>query len=314
MNNTLDWGLQVVLWFQHYSSPWLDLPFFTFTMMGEELFYLLVLPGLYWCINRQVGARLTLLFLLSAYLNAGAKFIFNQPRPFEYDPRVRQLATAPGGGLPSGHAQNAVVVWGYVATQLRRAWAWWLAGLLVVFISLSRLYLGVHFPTDLLGGHIIGAVLLGVFLWLEPSAETWLKTKGLIWHLGLALTTPLLLVYLFPTEEGVTVSAVMLGLGLGFALEQRWLGFEVDGPRRLRGLRFALGIGVMIGLWLGLRLAFVGWEPETIFRFFRYGLMGLWGALGAPWLFVRLGWAETGSAKKVAQTLVFTKNKLPDQK
>ncbi|NJN99545.1 MAG: phosphatase PAP2 family protein [Anaerolineales bacterium] len=241
MDNTLDWGLQVVLWFQHYSSPWLDLPFTTFTLMGEELFYLLVLPGLYWCINRHLGARLTLLFLLSAYLNAGAKFIVNQPRPFEYDPRVRQLATAPGGGLPSGHAQNAVVVWGYLATQLRRAWAWWLAGLLVIFISLSRLYLGVHFPTDLLGGHVIGAALLLFFLWLEPAAETWLKAKGLIWQLGLALVFPTLFALLFPTDEGITVSAVMLGLAVGLVLERHWLGFEVDGPPALAGAAFRPG-------------------------------------------------------------------------
>ncbi len=299
----LDWGLQVVLWLQGFS-PWLDLPFFAFTLMGEELFYLLVLPGLYWCVNRQVGARLTLLFLLSAYLNAVTKFIVNQPRPFEYDSRVRQLATAPGGGLPSGHAQNALVVWGYLATQLRRAWAWWLVGLLVIFISLSRLYLGVHFPTDLLGGHVIGAALLGLFLGLEPAVETWLKVKGLIWQLGLAIAVPTLLALLFPTDEGVTVSAVMLGLAVGLAIERRWLGFEVDGPRRVRALRFALGIGGMIGLWLGLRLAFAGREPETLLRFFRYGLMGLWGALGAPWLFIRLGWAKTQS--EVAQPLVFT--------
>jgi membrane-associated phospholipid phosphatase len=305
MDNTLDWGLQVVLWLQRFS-PWLDLPFITFTMLGEELFYLLALPGLYWCVNRRLGARLTLLFLLSAYLNAAAKFVVNQPRPFEYDPRVRQLALAPGGGLPSGHAQNAVVVWGYLAIQIRRAWLWWLAGLLIVFISLSRLYLGVHFPTDLVGGHLLGAALLGLFLWLEPTAEIWLKAKGLIWQLGLAVVVPLLMVYLFPADEGVTVSAVMLGLGLSFVLERRWLGFEVDGPWRLRALRFALGTVVLLGLWLGLRLAFAGWEPENLFRFFRYGLMGLWGALGGPWLFVRLGWAKTQS--KVPQALVFTQD------
>jgi len=291
MDSTLDWGLQVVLWFQRFS-PWLDLPFLAFTMLGEELFYLLALPGLYWCVNRRLGVRLTLLFLLSAYLNAAAKFVVNQPRPFEYDPRVRQLALAPGGGLPSGHAQNAVVVWGYLASQFRRAWLWWLAGLLIVFISLSRLYLGVHFPTDLVGGHLLGAGLLLLYLWLEPTLEIWLKAKGLVWQLGLALAFPTLLAFLFPTSEGITVSAVMFGLGIGFALERRWLGFEVDGPWRLRALRFALGTAVMLGLWLGLRLAFAGWEPENLFRFFRYGLMGLWGALGAPWLFVRLGWAE----------------------
>jgi membrane-associated phospholipid phosphatase len=291
MDGSLDWGLQVVLWLQQFS-PALDLPFKFFSLLGEEIFFLLLLPGLYWCVDRRIGARVTLLFLLSTYLNFVAKTLVEQPRPFEYDSRVRRLGEAPGGGLPSGHAQNAVVVWGYLAVQFRRSWLWCLAGLLIVFISLSRLYLGLHFPTDLLGGYLLGAALLLLYVWLEPGVESWLKKQGLVWQLGLALFIPLLLVFLLPTEEGVTTSAVMLGMGLGLALERRWLGFETGGSGWLRVLRFLLGAGVMVGLWLGLRLVFAGLEPNYLFRFIRYALMGLWGAFGAPWLFVRVGLAE----------------------
>lgn len=291
MDSSLDWGLQVVLWFQQFS-PWLDWPFTLFSLMGEESFFLLLLPALYWCVDRRIGARVTLLFLLSTYLNFIAKTLVDQPRPFEYDPRVRQLGQAPGGGLPSGHAQNAVVVWGYLATQFRRAWLWWAAGLLIIFISLSRIYLGLHFPTDLLGGHLLGAALLLLYLRLEPSVESWLKGQGLVWQLGLPLFVPIGLAFLFPTEEGATTTAVMLGMSLGLALERRWLGFESGGVGWQRVLRFLLGAGVMVGLWLGLRLAFTGLEPAFLFRFSRYALMGLWGAFGAPWVFVRAGLAE----------------------
>jgi hypothetical protein len=71
-----------------------------------------------------------------------------------------------------------------------------------------------------------------------------------------------------------------------------------------RALRFLLGAGVMVGLWLGLRLAFTGLEPDYLFRFIRYALMGLWGAFGAPWLFVRVRLAKTNP--EFAKTLVFT--------
>lgn len=303
MENSLDWGIQVILWLQQFS-PALDLPFKFFTLLGEEIFFLLLLPGLYWSVDRRIGARVTVLFLLSTYLNFVAKTLLDQPpRPFQYNSRVHQLGQAPGGGLPSGHAQNAVAVWGYLAMQFRRVWLWCLAGLLVVFISLSRLYLGLHFPTDVLGGHLLGAALLLLYLWLEPGLETWLKAQGLAWQFGLALAAPILLAVLFPTEEGVTTSAVMLGLGLGLALERRWLGFESGGLWWQRVLRFLLGAGVLVGLWLGLRLAFTGFEPALLFRFIRYALMGLWGAFGAPWLFVRVGLAEAHS--EFAKALVF---------
>lgn len=303
MNNILDWGIQVVLWLQQFS-PALDLPFKLITFLGGELFFLLLLPGLYWSLNRRMGARVTMLFLLSTYFNFAVKTVLDQPRPFQYDPRVHQLDEAPGGGLPSGHAQNAVAVWGYLAAQFQRAWLWWLAGLLVVLISLSRLYLGMHFPTDLMGGYVLGLPILLLYLWLEPGLEAWLKAQHLIWQFGLALLVPLLLAFLLPTEEGVTISGVMLGLCLGLILERRWLGFETGGSSRQRILRFLLGAAVMVGLWLGLRLALAAFEPAFVFRFIRYVLMGLWGAFGAPWVFVRVGLAKTGS--ELAATLVFT--------
>ncbi|HIE39110.1 MAG TPA: phosphatase PAP2 family protein, partial [Anaerolineae bacterium] len=174
MEGILDWGVEVILWCQRFS-PALDLPFRLFTFMGEETFFLLLLPILYWCLDRRTGARLTVLFLFSAYINAVAKVVAGQPRPLDYAPnRVRPLWDTGGYGLPSGHTQSAVVVWGYLASQLRRAWLWVVAGLLMVFIPLSRVYLGVHFPTDLLCGYILGAVLLLLYLWLEPGAEMWL--------------------------------------------------------------------------------------------------------------------------------------------
>ncbi len=307
MDNNPDWGIQVILWLQQFS-PWLDLPFTALTLLGEEMFFLLFLPGLYWCIDRHVGARLTVLFLCSTYLNFVAKTLADQPRPFEYDPRVRQLAEAPGGGLPSNHAQNAMVVWGYLAARFRQAWLGWMAGLLMILIPLSRLYLGVHLPTDLLAGYILGGLLLWLFLHLEPRVMAWLKERGLAWHLGLAIVVPPLLTLLLPTEEGVTTSATLLGMGIGFALERRWLGFESGGSWQQRVWRFGLGMLVMIGLWLGLRLAFADLEPAFLYRFIRYGLMGLWGAFGAPWIFVRLGLAQAARAGKPANTLVFTQD------
>ena len=292
MESILDWGINVVLWFQQFS-PTLDLPFKVLTFMGDEEFFLLLLPFVYWCLDRRTGARLAILFLFSAYLNASAKVLAGQPRPFAYDVRVRQLAEAVGGGLPSGHTQNAVVVWGYLAATFRRTWLWVLAGLLMALIPLSRIYLGVHFPTDLLGGYLIGAALLLLYLWLEPAAEAWFRKKSMAWHMGAALAAPLLLMLLFLSEDGVTAGAVLMGMGVGFVLERRWVGFESGGIWWKQMLRLLLGVAVLFGLWMGLRIAFASAEPALLFRFVRYGLVGLWSGLGAPWAFVRLRLAET---------------------
>jgi membrane-associated phospholipid phosphatase len=156
----LDWGIEVVLGFQQFS-PALDLSFKSLTFLGNLEFFLLFMPLIYWCIDRRMGARLLVLFLISAYVNTIAKVMSDQPRPFQYDSRVRQLVHAGGGGLPSGHTQGAVVVWGYLASQIRSGKFWIIAGFLMIAVPISRLYLGVHFPTDLLGGYCLAAPCWG---------------------------------------------------------------------------------------------------------------------------------------------------------
>jgi membrane-associated phospholipid phosphatase len=287
MENILDWGVNIVLAFQQLS-PVLDLPFTLLTFLGEEEFFLLLLPFVYWCLDRHTGVWLTILLLCSNYVSAVAKVLLDQPRPFQYDARVKMISEASGGGLPSGHTQHSLVVWGYLAGQFRRKWLWVVAVVLVVLIPLSRVYLGVHFPHDLLGGYLIGAALLALYLWLTPHVERWLHARGLAWQLGLAVAVPLVMVLLFPTKDGVVSGATLLGMAVGFAVERRYVGFVVSETWPKRVIGFILGVVVLVGLWMGLRVAFDGLEPAMAYRFVRYGLTGLWGGLGAPWMMVRL--------------------------
>lgn len=292
MNGILDRGVSIILRLQQLH-PALDLPFIGFTLLGEEEFFMLMLPLLYWCSDRRTGARLGFIFLFSAWVNAVAKVIAGQPRPFEYDPRVLRIFAATGGGLPSGHTQSAVVVWGYLAAQFRRRWLWIVAAVFMVFIPLSRLYLGVHFPTDLLGGYVLGATLLLLYLWQEPRAEAWLARRGLAWQLGLALLVPALMAVVYPTvdESAVATMATLAGLGVGMTLERRWVGFEVAGSWSQRVLRFVLGAATIMALRFGLK-ALLPADPGPLLRFVRYGAIGLFVSLAAPWAFVRSGLAR----------------------
>ena len=293
MQGILEGSIPIILWLQQFS-PALDAPFKAITFLGEVDFFLLFLPLFYWCLNRRLGARMSILIPLSGYVGAMVKVALNQPRPFELDQRVRALVTQTDRGFPSAHTQTTVVTWGYLGAALRRTWLWVIAGLLMVLVPLSRLYLGVHFPTDLLGGYVIGAALLLLYLRLEPTAETWLGERGLAWQLGAALVLPSLLLLFLPgaDETAVVGCAMLMGAGAGFALERRWVGFETDGPWEQRALRLLLGGVVLFCLRLGLKAAFSGLQPEPAFDFVRYAVMGLWYAVGAPWAFVRLGLAQ----------------------
>jgi hypothetical protein len=248
----------------------------------------------FWCVDFAVGARLAFAFLLSTYVNVGIKDLFAHPRPFELDPTV-QLYDAEGYGLPSGHSQSAVVVWGIIAASFRKAWLWVVAILMMILIGFSRIYLGVHFPTDVLCGWTVGAILLAVYLVLEPRIEAWLKQAGLAAQLALAVIAPLALLLLHPTKDTTSSMAVLMGMGVGVALTRQMIHFSAAGPLWQRGVRFLVGAIVLLVLYVGLKLVFPA-EGEPLYfvmRTVRYGLMGLWAALGAPWLFLRLRLASS---------------------
>jgi undecaprenyl-diphosphatase len=109
---------------------------------------------------------------LSSLLDSAIKFVVNRPRPTTT--LVQVFAVEHGSGFPSGHALFAAVVLGFLAylaiTHLskRSLRTLSLAGLLmlILLIGTSRVYLGVHWSSDVLGGYLVGAVFLAVLIWL----------------------------------------------------------------------------------------------------------------------------------------------------
>jgi glycerophosphoryl diester phosphodiesterase len=256
-------------------------------VLGAEHFYLLALPLVYWCVDKRVGRRLALLFVLAAGSTAMLKHAIGRARP-----TAHQLLPETSPSMPSGHATNTAALGTCLAARLRRpAVTWALAGI-VVFVGVSRVVAGVHWPSDVLAGWLLGA-LLGA-LWTKvrapmPGPAAALAMAAVAAGLGLAVAamTP------HPAEALRDVAGPAgagLGLALGFALEARALRFRADGGRR--GRRLVVGLLVLFALYLGLAVVLHGWAGRLV----RYAAVGLWASAGAPWLFVRLGWAETETA------------------
>ena len=293
MESLLNWGIDVVLWFQQ-ASPSLDLLFKGFTFLGDEEFFLIFLPFFYWCADRRTGVRLLVVFLISVYINSAVKVLADQPRPFEYDSRVKAITPATGGGLPSGHTQSAAVLWGYLAYCYRHKLVWIITGLFIIGVPLSRIYLGVHFPTDIFGGYVLGVIVLLGFIWLAPLMESWLVGAELGRQIGIALILPAILILLSPSADPncLTAGSTLLGFCCGVVLERRWVGFKTGGIWWKQVLRYLIGLIILVCVWLGLKIAFKGLQPDSVFRVIRYSAVGLWCSIGAPWLFVRLKLCE----------------------
>ncbi len=319
METLLENGIVINLFFQNLGN-WLKSPMELFSFLGTELFFLVVIPAIYWCWNTALGIRIGLLLMISASLNSALKLVLHQPRPYWYDPIVKGLAEESSFGIPSGHAQNALAVWGGIASWLKRPWAWGVAILVILLIGLSRLYLGVHFPTDVLAGWLFGGLILLAYLRLEKPLQTRLAEQSLAIQIATAFLGSLLLILLtilaratsagfvvptewvenarqaFPESEpinplgisGVFSNAgVLFGLAVGVILLRRQGGLDPGGPAWQRLVRFVIGLIGVVGLYFGLSLIFPHGEDllANLLRYVRYGLVGLWVSWLAPLVF-----------------------------
>ncbi len=192
------WELQtgINLFFQSLGT-WLEIPMRLFTFLGEEQFFMLVMPAFYWCIDAALGLRLGIILLTSSTLNGYLKLAFHTPRPYWINPEVKAFVHEPSFGLPSGHSQNSASMWGRMAAASSRRWQKSALILLVGMIGLSRLFLGVHSISDVLTGWLAGFVLLFVFLKIEKPAAAFLGKLSLARQVLLAFLFSLLLIGIY---------------------------------------------------------------------------------------------------------------------
>ncbi len=301
LESLMPWGTEALVAIQSYSNEWLVALFTFFTYLGYEEFYLILLPLIFWCIDKRIGAGLGYLSMLSAWLNSVVKYLFAIPRPS--DPRLVIPLPETSPSFPSGHAQNAVANWGYLALRFRSRILWVAAVLIILGIGLSRMVLGVHFPQDVIGGWLIGLVLLVVYAWAEAPVRRWIAGQKMVVQLILAVAVPVLLLLLhpadteglYPAEGAITPMSALVGFGIGLVMERAWVRFKVDGEWWRRGLRYLVGVLLVAIVYLGPRLILPEEMPyglEATVRFVRYVLVGWVGAFLGPWLFVRLRLAE----------------------
>ncbi|MGE5552570.1 MAG: phosphatase PAP2 family protein [Betaproteobacteria bacterium] len=274
--------LEVLRAIQSIHGPVLDRLFVAVTMLGAEEFYLLVIPTLYWCVDRTQGRRLGRLFLLSAFVNVWLKGLFHTSRPSPAQVRVLFPESGTGYAFPSGHAQGAATFWGYLALRRRRRWVTLLAGLLIFLVALSRLYLGLHWPSDVAGGLALGLL----FAWVWERAGRWWEDElgAIVWPLRAvgAFLFPLLLLLAERGPNAVKLVGALAGFSGGAVLAGPWATLpKTEGGTR-QVAKVLLGLSGLFLLRTGLKTIF---PASLLFDGLRYGLIGLWVGFLVPWLF-----------------------------
>jgi membrane-associated phospholipid phosphatase len=294
------------------------------TGIGSVSAYMILLPLVYWCVDEKKGCRLALAVMFSAWVNLSLKFLLDQPRPFftDFDP-ILGLTGERFGGFPSGHAQNSLVMWFIAAAWLKKKRFYVIAALICLLVGFSRVYLGVHFPTDVAGGWIIGGLILWAYFFLEPRLTKFFERGGLRMQLVACAAAAFVMILYRPADEALMPAAALFGTGAGFSLNRGFIGFRARDNSggsgglwfsRLGGRLLTGGAGIFLILLVFQKLL-AGPAPESgsgipailssnyrVFYFLRFALIGLWGFAGAPLLFLKLEARCKGFTREAQQT------------
>jgi membrane-associated phospholipid phosphatase len=281
------WGLEFVRATQITMGKAFLLPMQAITLLGSELFALAALPLIYWCVDRKKGARIGILILISAFANLWVKTLFKLPRPYELDPSL-ELAREHTSAFPSGHSQTSMTFWGVALTVLPKGIG--LAAIIAIplLVGLSRIYLGVHFPIDVLAGWALGGFFVVLFYALGQKIEAMLHNLESRFRVIIVAAVALAMNFLMP--EDTMLGGAFLGSGLGFVLVSKSLRFEAKGGFAEKALRYALGMAGAVIIYLGPKYFLGDSFPAqaSLIRFLRYGLLGFWVSYGAPLAFYKL--------------------------
>ncbi len=270
-----------------------------FTWLGYPQAYMIAVAIIYWSVDRKLGLRLAIFLPLVASLNSILKQAVHAPRPFWLDPGIRALRVSNGFGMPSGHAQ-AATVWLYAATIIKTRGFWILAIVVALMIGLSRVYLGVHFSSQVITGWLAGIVILVLFLRFESSVLTW--------FLGRRYTGQLLLICGIPVTM-LLIGAFVLYLTRDWVMPPEWIGHAADdlagsGETILtsRGMDGVAGnSGGFLGVALGGLFAHRrgGFEPGGVWRRVLRSVAGL-VLLAALYLLLTLASPDSENMPAVA--------------
>jgi membrane-associated phospholipid phosphatase len=302
---------------------WLTAIMEGFSFLGTEDFFLLFIPILYWSVDARAGIKIGLILILSNLFGSAFKMAFHTPRPYWFAPgAVTAFANETSFGFPSIHSLTAASVWGLSAWLIRHKGRLWIApAVVIVMVGLSRLYLGVHFLWDVLGGWALVLLLVWAFLKLEKPVGAWAAKFSLAAQVGLAAAAALIGMALnwlvkaifggfeapaqwaanaghalagFDLTGVYTVCGLLFGLLAGMAWIARRGGYSAKGSLDQRALRYVIGVIGVLLFWYGLKMVLPAGEDllGVSMRLLRYALVGLWVSALAPAVFIRLKLAQ----------------------
>jgi membrane-associated phospholipid phosphatase len=285
---------------QHFLGLGWPGPWRMVSLLGSHGGIALAVGIAFWLGGRRAGYPLLAIVIVEAVLKIALNSVFGVSRPTAEGIVMYEQVEVPA--FPSGHIATATAIWGWLA--LRRLVSWWFAVPLIILVAISRLYLGVHFVGDVLGGILLGVL---VFLLIDrfwARLRSWLERPPFSFYVGIAFLSVVGVMVgglLFFADKGHLWrgGGLIAGFALGLPLEYRLLDYRpTDRPEQpTLGLLLMGTGGVAVLQFLDLTIG----QVSHLLGFGFMALAALWAVFVAPALFVKIGWSQPRQAPSLRQ-------------
>jgi len=282
--------MQFLRFLEGLRTPFMDTVMSLITQLGDELFFMVIAITMFWCIDKRRGYYLLSVGFVGTVLNQFLKLVFRVPRPWVLDPdftiveNAREAAT--GYSFPSGHTQNAVGTFGGVARSSKKRWVQIVSIVILLLVSFSRMYLGVHTPKDVGVSFVIAVILLLVlyplFLKMDEKPKMMYWMFGGMTVLGVAY---LLFVTLYPfpadvdaanlasgTKNAYTLLGATLGVLVAYHVDRTHTNFSTKAPLPGQILKVVIGLALTLAVKAGakpvLNMLLNGHQAANLIRYF----------------------------------------------
>lgn len=264
-------------WLQSHLGSFGALLASGFTFLGEELLLVGLMVYIYWCYDKEFGKQIGTNVVAGLVWNPLLKNIALRRRPYFDHPNIKCLKpvhadadlydiSEQGYSFPSGHSTNSATIYGSLAKFKRNKFFMIIAFVVPLLVGFSRVELGVHYPTDVLVGWLLGIFVIFVVSFMQSK----IKSKLVLYGIILAVSIPGC--FYCKTTDYFTTLGIMAGFFAGVLFEEKYVHFENTRKVSKTILRIVIGVGLYFILGALFKLAF-GFMPDALARVLRYTLV-----------------------------------------
>ncbi|ACJ82520.1 phosphatase PAP2 family protein [Bacillus paranthracis] len=263
-------------WMTSFEGSVLTTFFKLVSSLANETLYLVIISFLYWCVSKRKAFYMIVMLCFSGYIGIVIKEFMKIPRPYTYD-GIQSLyeKSAVSYSFPSTHVQLATTFWGSFMILCKKRIIWIIGIVFIILVATSRLYLRVHWLSDIMGAVLISVIV--VYLYTKVTIK--LSNRKFILLQRIVLVVSLILYFMTDQIDNFKLLGVLTGSTIGIMLENHFIKMNETNNLKIQVSKTVLGLSILLVVQLLLKKVI----PDMYYL--RYVLTGFTITFLCPFMF-----------------------------